>query len=100
MWIATGAQKVSYTYSYNENGGQVTTGFLHRACCFLKYEVIILSSVIVSAGSATAGPSDSVVFLLLPAVAELNARISCRDRDCLADDWNGISCSITHYTRT
>ena len=36
MWIATGEPKVSDTYSYNENGGQVTTGFLHRACCFLK----------------------------------------------------------------
>ena len=34
------------TYENSDIDGHVDTGFRHKACCFLKYSVTILSNVI------------------------------------------------------
>jgi len=58
----------------------VTTGFLHNACCFLKYDVMILSRFMDSEASVTA---LKVVFFA--EILQLNERISCFARKCLAE---------------
>lgn len=63
------------TYSSNENGGHVTTGLRHKACCFLRYSVTILSSD--GSRGLLLNTLDTVAAVAI-APDEQDARPSCR----------------------